>query len=62
MHEGKFFDGSFEIVAKNPRLAKLKKRKLFSVKNQIYYTIAKGEGFTDKVKILKFDLTMEDIL
>ena len=62
MKAGEFFDGTFDEISKNKRLAKLKKRKLYQVKNQIYYTITKGTEFSDKIKVLKFDLTMDDIV
>ncbi len=62
MKEGEFFDGSYEKLSQNDRVKKLKKRKLYSVKNQIYYTIQKADGFCAKVKVLRFDLTMEDIV
>ncbi len=51
----------FESVSKDKRLKKLKKRKLFKVKNLIYYTMEKGSDFEETINELKFDLTAEDI-
>ncbi len=61
MSQSNFFDGSFDLISKNAGVKMLKKRKLFKVKNIIYFLIKKGECFSDKIIVKKADLTMNDI-
>ena len=61
MLETDFFDGKFEELLGHPRHQAVKKRKLFEQKQLTYYTIEKGNSFSDKLKVLKADLTIEDM-
>lgn len=56
-----FFDGKFDELLNHPRNPAVKKRKLFEQKQLTYFTIAKGKNFSDKLKVLKADLTIEDM-
>lgn len=56
-----FFDGKFDLLQEQINHLKLKKRKLVDSKSLTFYNISKGPNFSDKIVVLKADLTMEDI-
>lgn len=61
MLEHDFFDGKFEELLQHSRHQAVKKRKLFEQKQLTYFTLQKGNNFSDKLKVLKADLTIEDM-
>lgn len=62
MKNSEFFDDSYKSISSLKELKKLKKRKLYTEKTLNYNIILKGEDFSNELKVLKVDLTMEDII
>lgn len=61
MLEHDYFDNKFNDLVAHARHQAVKKRKLFEQKQLTFYAAKKGPSFSDKLKVLKADLTIEDM-
>lgn len=62
LRESDFFaNGIYEKFAKDKRVKTLCKRKTLEIKSLNYYIIQPGTMFSDKILVLKADLTAEDL-
>ena len=62
LRESDFFaNGIYEKFAKDKRVKTLCKRKTQEIKSLNYYIIQPGTMFSDKILVLKADLTAEDL-